>query len=102
MRINIKIVKFVILSLLQITSSFNRAIMTHASVPPEAREVLGIKDTLIRLSIGLEEVDDLIEDIQQALELAVSLAVFERFLVFEYFFLKDIWYLLYSVESGVL
>lgn len=36
------------------------AIMTHASVPPEMREQLGISDNLIRLSIGIEDVDDLI------------------------------------------
>lgn len=44
------------------------AIMTHASVPPEQREVLGISDTLIRLSIGVEDCDDLIADIDAALE----------------------------------
>ena len=44
------------------------AIMTHASVPAEQREVLGISDTLIRLSVGLENVDDLINDLDQALK----------------------------------
>ena len=44
------------------------AIMTHASVPPEAREELGISDTLIRLSVGIEDADDLIADLEQALE----------------------------------
>lgn len=43
------------------------AIMTHASVPPEKRAELGISDQLIRLSIGLEHVDDLISDLDQAL-----------------------------------
>ncbi|MFG0258360.1 MAG: trans-sulfuration enzyme family protein [Phycisphaerales bacterium JB043] len=43
------------------------AIMTHASVPPEQREALGISDTLIRFSIGVEDTDDLIEDIERAL-----------------------------------
>jgi cystathionine gamma-lyase len=43
------------------------AIMTHASVPPEERAKLGISDTLIRLSVGIEAVDDLIEDLDQAL-----------------------------------
>ena len=43
------------------------AIMTHASVPPEERAKLGISDTLIRLSVGIEAVDDLIADLDQAL-----------------------------------
>lgn len=43
------------------------AIMTHASVPPEVRKELGIDDTLIRLSIGIETLDDLISDLNQAL-----------------------------------
>jgi cystathionine gamma-lyase len=42
------------------------AIMTHASVPKEQREALGIHDTFIRLSVGVEEVDDLIGDLKQA------------------------------------
>lgn len=41
-------------------------IMTHASVPAEDRVKLGITDTLIRLSVGLEDADDLIEDIEKA------------------------------------
>lgn len=41
--------------------------MTHASVPPEQRVILNIDDSLIRLSVGLEDVDDLIEDLDQAL-----------------------------------
>lgn len=40
--------------------------MTHASVPPELRETLGISDTLIRLSVGIEDVEDLIADMEQA------------------------------------
>jgi cystathionine gamma-lyase len=43
------------------------AIMTHASVPVEIRERLGISDTLVRLSVGIEDVDDLIADLDQAL-----------------------------------
>jgi len=43
------------------------AIMTHASVPPEQREKLGISDTLVRFSVGIEDPDDLIADIEQAL-----------------------------------
>ena len=43
------------------------AIMTHASLPAEVRQNLGIADSLIRLSIGIEDVEDLIEDLEQAL-----------------------------------
>jgi cystathionine gamma-lyase len=41
--------------------------MTHASVPRAAREALGISDTLCRLSVGIEDVQDLKADLQQAL-----------------------------------
>jgi len=43
------------------------AIMTHASVPPHERKKLGIWDNLIRLSIGLESIEDLLSDLKQAL-----------------------------------
>jgi cystathionine gamma-lyase len=43
------------------------AIMTHASVPPEQRKALGISDGLVRLSVGIEDADDLIADLNQAL-----------------------------------
>lgn len=43
------------------------AIMTHASVPAEQRKALGIDDSLIRLSVGVEDCDDLIQDLEQAL-----------------------------------
>ena len=43
-------------------------IMTHASIPPEIRRGLGIEDGLIRLSVGIEDCDDLIADLDQALE----------------------------------
>ena len=43
------------------------AIMTHASVPPETRARLGISDTLIRLSVGIEECADLVADLARAL-----------------------------------
>ena len=43
------------------------AIMTHASVPQAQREALGITDGLIRLSVGIEDVDDLMADLDQAL-----------------------------------
>lgn len=42
------------------------AIMTHASVPAEKRKALGIDDSLIRLSVGVEDVDDLIKDLEKA------------------------------------
>jgi cystathionine beta-lyase/cystathionine gamma-synthase len=42
------------------------ASMTHASVPPERRAHLGISDGLIRLSTGVEDVEDLIADLEQA------------------------------------
>ncbi|MEW5889399.1 MAG: cystathionine gamma-synthase [Pseudomonadota bacterium] len=44
------------------------AIMTHASLPPEVRAILGIGDSLVRLSVGVEDVDDLIADLAAALE----------------------------------
>lgn len=42
--------------------------MTHASVPEDQRAQLGITDNLIRLSVGLEDVDDLIEDLEHAFQ----------------------------------
>ncbi|HYX28998.1 MAG TPA: PLP-dependent aspartate aminotransferase family protein [Pyrinomonadaceae bacterium] len=44
------------------------ATMTHASVAPEVRERLGITDGLIRISVGIEDTDDIIADIDQALD----------------------------------
>src|SRR6266567_1506303 len=44
------------------------ALMTHASVPIEKREKLGITDSLVRLSVGVEDVRDLIDDLKNALE----------------------------------
>jgi cystathionine gamma-lyase len=43
-------------------------LMTHASIPAEQRRELGIDDALIRLSVGIEDVEDLIADLQEALE----------------------------------
>lgn len=48
------------------------SIMTHASVPAEQRKALGITDSLIRLSVGIEHVGDLIKDLDQALKKAVK------------------------------
>jgi cystathionine beta-lyase/cystathionine gamma-synthase len=41
--------------------------MTHASVPLEMRRAMGLTDSLVRLSVGIEEVEDLIGDLDQAL-----------------------------------
>lgn len=46
--------------------------MTHASVPEETRKQLGITDSLIRLSVGLENPEDLVADIEQALAIVVG------------------------------
>ena len=43
------------------------ASMTHASIPKEEREKAGVVDSLIRLSVGIEDIDDLIEDLNQAI-----------------------------------
>jgi cystathionine gamma-lyase / homocysteine desulfhydrase len=42
--------------------------MTHASIPIERRAELGITEGLVRISVGLEDVEDLIDDLKQALE----------------------------------
>ncbi|CAI4230971.1 unnamed protein product [Auanema sp. JU1783] len=47
------------------------AIMTHASVPAEDRKKLRITDNLIRISVGVEDLDDLIQDLDQALKAAI-------------------------------
>ena len=44
--------------------------MTHASVPKDTRERLGIADGFIRVSVGVEHIDDLTADLAQALALA--------------------------------
>jgi len=43
------------------------ATMTHASVPPQMRQAMGLTDSLVRLSCGVEDVDDLLADLDQAL-----------------------------------
>ncbi|XP_034100147.2 cystathionine gamma-lyase [Drosophila albomicans] len=48
------------------------SVMTHASVPAEDRKTLGITDGLVRLSVGLEDADDLINDLNQALDIAAK------------------------------
>jgi cystathionine beta-lyase/cystathionine gamma-synthase len=44
------------------------ATMTHASVPPERRAALGITDGLVRISAGIEDIEDLEADLAQALD----------------------------------
>lgn len=46
------------------------ALQTHSDMPEKTREVLGITDTLLRLSVGLENADDIIADLEQALEVS--------------------------------
>ena len=43
------------------------ASMTHASIPPDVRQQIGIGDGLVRISVGIEDADDLIDDLEQAL-----------------------------------
>ena len=43
------------------------AIMTHDSIPADIRASIGIDDGLVRLSVGIEDIDDLIADLEQAL-----------------------------------
>lgn len=43
-------------------------LMTHASIPEDKRKEIGITDDLVRLSVGVEDIDDLIEDLKQALQ----------------------------------
>jgi methionine-gamma-lyase len=50
------------------TLASHPAAMTHLSVPPERKARLGITDNLLRISIGIEDADDLIADFGQALE----------------------------------
>jgi cystathionine beta-lyase len=44
------------------------ASMTHAAIPKEERERTGVVDSLIRLSVGIEDIDDLIRDLEQAID----------------------------------
>jgi cystathionine beta-lyase/cystathionine gamma-synthase len=43
------------------------ATMTHASIPPEERQRIGVTDGLVRISVGIEDVEDIIDDLKQAL-----------------------------------
>ncbi len=53
--------------------SFKSGLMNHKDIPLEEREEMGIGDNFFRLSIGLEDANDLINDLNQALEQAISL-----------------------------
>lgn len=46
------------------------ALMTHGGIPPEHRKLLGITDNYIRLSVGIEDAEDILADIDAALEIA--------------------------------
>jgi cystathionine beta-lyase/cystathionine gamma-synthase len=46
--------------------------MTHASIPAESRKTLGISDSLVRLSVGIENVEDLWHDLEAALAASTS------------------------------
>ena len=50
------------------TLASHPAAMTHLSVPQERKDALGITDSLVRISIGVEDADDLIADFAQALD----------------------------------
>ena len=52
--------------------------MTHASIPKENREAVGIKDGLIRLSVGIEAVEDLLADLEKGLQHKQKALVFRR------------------------
>ena len=47
---------------------YKRQSMTHASIPYDVRQKVGITDGLIRLSIGIENIDDLLNDLEQAIK----------------------------------
>jgi len=49
------------------------ALMSHSALPKQMREQFGIDDTLVRISVGLEDTEDLIADLEQALNIAQNL-----------------------------
>lgn len=51
------------------------ATMTHAAMPPEARAAAGIRDSLLRLSVGIEDADDLVADLRRGLDAAAAAAI---------------------------
>lgn len=48
------------------------AVQTHADIPEHIRQAVGVDDRLLRFSVGIEHVDDLIADLDQALEKAMQ------------------------------
>lgn len=54
------------------SNCFHRAYASHINMPKELREELGIFDTTVRLSVGIEHIDDLVRDLEQALEKAFA------------------------------
>ena len=56
--------------------------MTHASIPKENREAVGIKDGLIRLSVGIEAVEDLLADLEKDYKHKQKALVFDEGLLF--------------------
>jgi len=68
------------ISLISVSIQFYTALiehpasMTHASVPADVRAKLGISDNFIRLSVGIESVEDIMDDLHQALEIACKTA----------------------------
>ncbi|TJY41031.1 aminotransferase class V-fold PLP-dependent enzyme [Cohnella pontilimi] len=48
------------------------AVQTHADIPPEIREAVGVDDRLLRFSVGIEHIDDLIADLSQAIDNALN------------------------------
>jgi cystathionine beta-lyase len=52
--------------------------MSHAAIPKEERDKRGITDGLLRFSVGLENVDDLIADFEQAFQAAKKIAVVSK------------------------
>ena len=61
------------------------ATMTHAVVPEEERRKMGIEDTLLRLSVGLEAWEDIKEDLEQALDKDIKKLAAASFLFLEMF-----------------
>jgi methionine-gamma-lyase len=60
------------------TLASHPAAMTHLSVPDERKQALGITDNLVRVSIGVEDADDLIADFDQALAAIPAAATVAR------------------------
>jgi len=58
--------------------------MTHGSIPPAERALLGIGDDLVRLSCGVEDADDLVADIERGLKVAIYGATAVNSKVLEY------------------